>query len=54
MASLMRRTATTYCAPWGLGDAYELAADTTTPELLGDDGKPLVLPKGSWVVDAWY
>eukprot|EP00966_Prymnesium_polylepis_P337185 7391931-Prymnesium_polylepis.2 len=37
-----------------LGDAYELDADTTTPELLGDDGKPLVLPKGSWVVDAWY
>jgi hypothetical protein len=37
-----------------LGDAYELATDTTTPELLGDDGKPLVLPKGSWVVDAWY
>ena len=37
-----------------LSDAYELDADTTLPELLGDDGKPMVLPKGSWVVDARY
>ena len=37
-----------------LSDAYELDADTALPELLGDDGKPMVLPKGSWVVDARY
>ena len=37
-----------------LGSAYELDADTTLPELLGQDGRPMVLPKGSRVVDAWY
>ena len=37
-----------------LGSAYELDADTTMPEFLGDDGKPMVLRKGSRGVDCWY
>ena len=37
-----------------LGAPYELDAETQLPELRGSDGKALVLPQGSWVVNAVY